>query len=150
MAKCIGCEAEYPAHPKWSRCLVCRREYQRAWRERRREAGLPASGSATWAPEKRAAWNATYHVRPDVRARKAAQGRQRWNNPNHRERIQARLTVRNAARRGDLVKPNECSQCGANGRIEAHHRDYSQPLTVEWLCRPCHESADATAEGRPA
>jgi hypothetical protein len=39
-------------------------------------------------------------------------------------------------RRGLLV-PERC-QCGA-GKTEMHHKDYSKPLQVQWLCRPCHQ-----------
>lgn len=39
-------------------------------------------------------------------------------------------------KRGKLV-PQPCQKCGAN-KVEKHHPDYSQPLKVEWLCRPCH------------
>ena len=35
-------------------------------------------------------------------------------------------------------KPSECSRCGKGGRIVAHHPDYTDPLTVEWLCNSCH------------
>lgn len=46
--------------------------------------------------------------------------------------------VRAAIERGDLVRPDQCSKCGSNGRIDAAHEDYSKPLTVTWLCRSCH------------
>ncbi len=39
---------------------------------------------------------------------------------------------------GRWVRPDRCSQCGGNGRIEAAHEDYSDPLRVRWLCRSCH------------
>lgn len=56
--------------------------------------------------------------------------------------------VAEALRRGTLVRPDTCSQCGimagalnAGGRavkIEGHHADYSKPLAVVWLCKTCH------------
>jgi len=40
---------------------------------------------------------------------------------------------------GNLVRPTQCEECGADGRIiEAAHYDYNQPLHVRWLCRSCH------------
>lgn len=33
--------------------------------------------------------------------------------------------------------PEPCVACG-NAEAQMHHPDYSQPLFVEWLCRPCH------------
>lgn len=39
-------------------------------------------------------------------------------------------------RRGKLVKV-PCETCGSP-RSQMHHHDYSKPLDVEWLCRPCH------------
>lgn len=53
--------------------------------------------------------------------------------------------VEKAIQKGILHRPSVCEVCDkncapANGRpqIEAHHDDYSKPLTVRWLCRKCH------------
>lgn len=39
-------------------------------------------------------------------------------------------------RRGKLI-PEPCEVCQAD-KVEAHHDDYDKPLSVRWLCRPCH------------
>lgn len=54
------------------------------------------------------------------------------------ERARAHAIVGRAVRSGKLTKANECARCGAIGRLEAHHEDYSKPLNVIWLCRTCH------------
>lgn len=39
-------------------------------------------------------------------------------------------------KRGKLVK-KPCLECGSK-KSQMHHEDYSRPLDVMWLCRPCH------------
>lgn len=51
----------------------------------------------------------------------------------------ARYKVKNAIRDGVLEKPNICALCSnSNTKLNAHHKDYSKPLEVIWLCIPCH------------
>lgn len=49
-----------------------------------------------------------------------------------------RLQFRNAIRNGTLIKPNTCSECSSCGQIDGHHKDYSKPFDVIWLCTECH------------
>lgn len=54
-------------------------------------------------------------------------------------RVKARSQVNNAVQSGRLVKPSQCQQCGASGRIDGHHYlGYGRPLDVLWLCTRCH------------
>jgi hypothetical protein len=49
--------------------------------------------------------------------------------------------VRLAVRRGKLIKPTSCDECGTPGKgigLQAHHADYTKPLDVAWLCPTCH------------
>lgn len=60
--------------------------------------------------------------------------------------VNARRAVEAALKSGDLTNPGVCSGCGCGSdehRIEAHHRDYTKPLDVVWLCTPCHRRMDA-------
>lgn len=62
----------------------------------------------------------------------------KWTADNPIKRA-ASTIVGNAVRDGRLFKPNYCTECGALDRvIHGHHDDYAYPMTVRWLCPPCH------------
>jgi hypothetical protein len=68
--------------------------------------------------------------------RAAAKGREfRKRRP---EIVNAHNAVARALKTGRLTKPESCEACGAGGRLEGHHPDYSKPLDVRWLCVGCH------------
>ena len=87
----------------------------------------------------------------DVEQRRAYMRDWRARNPSKRWATRAPDYVRAAGERvrraikaGRLVRPDRCERCSSTGvRIEAAHRDYSQPLDVLWLCVPCHRAWDA-------
>ena len=56
----------------------------------------------------------------------------------HRDRLRAH----NASARARLLSPDACEGCGQAKRLDKHHHDYSKPLLVVWLCKPCHAIAD--------
>lgn len=62
----------------------------------------------------------------------------------------AHMKVQRAIKRGDLVRPTVCEECGKTAKIEAAHFDYAKPLEVRWLCRSCHSLEDhARPKTRP-
>lgn len=62
----------------------------------------------------------------------------------------ARYLVAYAVNTGKLVRPDSCERCNDTGRaIHAHHADYASPLTVEWLCVPCHRREHYAALTEP-
>ena len=59
--------------------------------------------------------------------------------PELRKRARAHAAVYKAVKRGDLQRPDSCPVCGSSERrIEGHHKDYSKPLEVDWVCSQCH------------
>lgn len=55
------------------------------------------------------------------------------------ERLRAQEAANRAVAKGQIKKPENCEQCGAwTNKLEKHHKDYSKPLDVVWLCKPCH------------
>lgn len=62
----------------------------------------------------------------------------------HKARVH-RIT-QSAIRSGRLI-PAPCETCGATDRIHAHHDNYRKPLSVRWLCQPCHNRHHAKLRG---
>lgn len=61
--------------------------------------------------------------------------------PTHLQQRLAHEAVHQAVFHGRLQKPQACSGCGAaseRAALHGHHRDYSKPLDVIWLCGRCH------------
>jgi hypothetical protein len=64
------------------------------------------------------------------------------------EKIAAKQMVNKAVKDGSLIKSGTCEKCGASGRIEGHHPDYSKPMEVVWLCPPCHRKVTTDCTSR--
>lgn len=54
------------------------------------------------------------------------------------ERARAYCKLQYAKRRGEIIKSNNCEECGTDENIQGHHKDYSLPYNVNWLCAKCH------------
>jgi hypothetical protein len=60
----------------------------------------------------------------------------------------ARMAVRNALRRGELVRPAHCENCLIPCKPQAHHNDHELPLKVDWLCIDCHVDVHRKFDGQ--
>jgi hypothetical protein len=64
---------------------------------------------------------------------------QKWR-ANNRAKTRAHKLLDEAVKNGDLERPDTCERCGlkSSRALHGHHRDYSRPLEVLWLCAKCH------------
>lgn len=58
----------------------------------------------------------------------------------YKERHNAHQRVHRAIEEGILVRNEKCEECDKKCKTEGHHKNYSEPLIVNWLCRRCHAS----------
>ena len=127
------------------RCLACRRRGDSEWRKQRKLNGNPVSGgkaSKEW-------WREYENKRnndPAHKAYRAAAMKRYAHDPRLRHKFEARWLTHRAVKAGKLIK-QPCEQCGSI-KVQAHHKDYSKPLDVMWLCVICHRHIHAQAEGR--
>lgn len=149
MAICRSCSSEFvPTPHQVSRrnflCKTCWNQYKREWRCKRREQGFSTNGSTVWDEKKKAAWKERYYASPAVRQRKAQQMRGYAHDERLKSRHQARLMVHHAIESGALHR-EACVCCGCQ-ETQAHHKDYSKPLEIIWVCRSCHQKIHAKGE----
>lgn len=115
-------------------CKVCSSEELRRYRE--------ANKSRLRENDRR-----RYYTDPEYRARVKQQIQEfdKQHAAAYRVAKRAYTAVHSALKRGTLVKPGACENCGTStSRIEAAHFDYTKQLDVRWLCRSCHRAWDRT------
>lgn len=54
------------------------------------------------------------------------------------EKTKCRRELMKAKKSGKIIPSEQCEHCNKKTKLHAHHEDYSKPLDVIWLCRPCH------------
>jgi hypothetical protein len=149
MKRCCKCKEEKPLDryqkSKGSRdgfqprCRECHSLAMKEYRES--EKGRRATEN--WTEETRKSgrkkeWDSLYRkTKAGIMSKKRSYEKERYHSP---EKIRARWTTSNLLRSGKIVRPEKCSRCNCEGRIEAHHPDYSLPKKVIWLCHICHTS----------
>jgi hypothetical protein len=117
-------------------CKECHNEACRAWCRRNPEKSASYKRKYSAANPEKVAASTRKHWEENREKISARNRKWRQENP---EKHKAYIAVNNATRRGKLV-PQPCEHCGAeNYKTEGHHPDYSKPLDVVWLCRPCHK-----------
>ncbi len=93
-------------------------------------------------------------TREDVRKNREARAdyyaeydRLRYLAAGHRSPPEVRAShnaVKRAIRAGLLVRASACEECGrTDARLDGAHFNYTEPLRVRWLCRPCHVTWDS-------
>jgi|GEM_PF-1014712 len=119
--KCKACAAKYQRDLFRNRPYPSKKEYQRKLRREKN---------------------------PILRAKDKRNARiQRLRYPEH---IKARSLLAKAVQSKVIAKLSTCSTCGASGRIEGHHhKGYSYPLEVIWLCVACHRLVHRSLKDKP-
>ncbi len=71
-----------------------------------------------------------------ARKRQGRMNVDRWRKENP-VGYRAHNALNNAIRDGKITK-QPCALCGAAECVHGHHKDYTRPLDVVWLCAKCH------------
>jgi len=130
MSMCFYCgESKSPTDfykdpKKHTRCKECWRAYTRINNRKHYLKKKEKHNTRTkkWYQENKHKWK-EYHAN-------------RIKNSDYKKKERARQQARRAVKKG-IIKKENCSSC--NSPIsELHHENYSKPLEVIWLCRPCH------------
>jgi hypothetical protein len=140
MKHCKKCGAQKAASDFYARhasCKECVKAAVRANYARNREYYREYERSRNSLP---------HRVEARIRYSQTDRGRERSNaakreyikrNPEKRA---AHIAMDNAVRDGRVWKSPCCTApgCFSTDRLHAHHADYSDPLSVVWLCHGCH------------
>lgn len=119
------------------RCKDCVRAYQNAYRAKK-NADKPSDWKQK-TKDKKAYQKAWLAANPGY----ATKAKREWWHKN-KDRLKVKWKVRDALKDGRLAKL-PCFVCGAT-EVDAHHPDYSAPLSVVWLCKEHHKQLHREAK----
>jgi hypothetical protein len=78
------------------------------------------------------------HLKAKSKRQKKTIGQLHMYRAKNPEKYKARYVVSNSLKRGIITKKDKCEICNSKQKLQAHHRDYTKPLEVLWVCRNCH------------
>jgi len=156
--------SEFYSHPKTKDglhpyCIVCMKKYNREYyKKHKKRIDKKVVNWRKENPDKVREWNRQYRERHPEEIRESRRKSQRkygrnnkellterkreWRKEN-RDKNRARELLQYAIRKGMIIRPEICSECGKKKKwIDGHHEDYSKPLEVDWLCRRCHKKRE--------
>jgi hypothetical protein len=119
-----------------SRCQECHKTKVRENRAEKLDYYRAYDAKRFQDDPRRAEKNRAY-AKTEAGKRSMLASRQRWL-AKHPAKRAAHIILGNAVSAGRISKPVNCQVCGAGGRIDGHHDDYTKPLDVIWCCRKCH------------
>lgn len=80
------------------------------------------------------------HITGKEKHRKLSIIRQNKYYIKHRDKVRAQKKLQYAVVCKKITRPEICEKCFISCKPQGHHRDYSKPLEVVWLCARCHKS----------
>lgn len=144
--KCLSTKSVYEFHTVNSRltakCKSCRNEENKIWRNNNPEKDRLRKKK--WQEKNPDYCINKYRQNKDKYKQRMAipefkerhnRSAKAWRARNP-EKYKAQRMVGHAITAGKL-KRGPCTNC-SNPKSEGHHKDYSKPLEVIWLCRQCH------------
>jgi len=119
-------------------CKVCHNISTKRWRENNTERSRELSRDSKRRERDRDGADKTREKWNDWYAKNSEHRREYTNDRRDPVKERAHKAVEYAVKKGDITKPELCSDCNKDKRLDAHHEDYDKPLEVMWLCRSCH------------
>lgn len=58
--------------------------------------------------------------------------------PENIEKCRARKSIYYRVTKGEIMRPHSCEICQKKCVPDGHHKDYSKPFEVTWVCKSCH------------
>ena len=145
MKRCMKCGIEkeldaYYKHPAMAdghlnKCKECTKTDVRKNREENKDHYVEFEKKRAMAPH-RVEMRKKY-LQTDAGKKAKARGIKSYHGRYHFKYVAHNLTY-NAIRNGKLIRL-PCEECG-NEKSQAHHDDYSKPLSVRWLCTTHHRA----------
>ena len=56
----------------------------------------------------------------------------------HREKQNTRKLTKYYILKGEIIKSDDCEECGSKGTLFVHHNNYEDAFDILWLCGDCH------------
>ena len=130
--------SDYYAHKRMAdghlnKCKECTKRQVHERRMRLEQDPKWMAKEAARHREKSNAYRESGRHKPDKT--RVSQAAKEWRARNQGKRA-AHMAVQYALRRGDMIR-GACEVCG-DAKTHGHHDDYSQPLSVRWLCAKHH------------